>query len=469
VSPAAFWLEAREVAEAMDAQVRGETGGRRFASVSIDSRTTRAGDLFFAIKGPRFDGHAFLGEVIARGAAGIVVSEPEAVSAAPASLPVFAAGDTVAALQSLARHVRRRSRARVVAITGSTGKTTTKEVTAALLELRYRTMRNRGNLNNHIGLPLSLMELTGGSEIAVLELGMNHTGEIRRLVSIAEPEVRVWTNVGTAHLEYFGTEDAIAEAKAEIVERAGRETVFVANADDARVIARAAGFPGRVLSFAIEHAADVRAAGVEDGGFDGIRATVSTPAGTMRMASPLPGVGNLLNVLAATAVAVHFDVPVPAVAERIGELRAAPHRGEVRRLGRDVTLVDDCYNSSPGALRMLLATAGRDPSGRRRVAFLGEMLELGAAAPELHRACGRAAAEAGIAALVTVGGPSAERLGDGALEAGMTARSVRHVTTSEQAADLVPAVVAPGDLVLVKGSRGVRMELVVERLEAEFA
>ena len=463
-----FTLSAGEIAQAAGAGVSGPASGAAFASVSTDSRAIRAGDLFVAVPGPRFDGHAFIGEAVARGAAGVVASDAGAAAAVAGRVPVFVVADTVAALQAIARRVRERSGAAVVAITGSAGKTTTKEAIAALLDARFRTIRNRGNLNNHIGLPLSLMELTGGAEVAVVELGMNHAGEIRRLVSIAAPDVRVWTNVGTAHIEYFGTMDAIADAKAEILE-GGERAVLVANADDPLVMQRAHRFAGRTLTFGIDQAAAVRATAIDDRGFDGVGASVETPRGPMRIESPLAGRGHLLNVLAAVAVGVHFDVPIPAMVERVRTLRPAPHRGEVLSLSGAVTVVDDCYNASPSALKELLRTAAGDRVERRRVAFLGEMLELGAASETLHRECGLAAAAAGVAALVTVGGPPARALGEAAVAAGLEPSQVAHVASSADAAALAPQVVRRGDLVLVKGSRGVRMEQVVERLAAEYA
>jgi len=241
-----------------------------------------------------------------------------------------------------------------VAITGSAGKTTTKEVAAEFLATRFRVFRNRGNLNNHIGLPLSLLELRSIPEVAVVELGMNHPGEIRTLVGIAEPEVRVWTNVGDAHLGFFATPDAIADAKAEILEHARSTDLLVANADDDRITSRAKRFTGRVMTFGIDKTADVQATRIEDRGLDGTRAVVRTPAGDMRLDTPLLGPGNLANVLAATAVAVEFGVPLDAIADRAAALRPAHHRGELLRLPGGVTLIDDSYNSSPAALRRAL-------------------------------------------------------------------------------------------------------------------
>lgn len=462
----AFALSAAEVARVVNGRLAGGDPEALVAAVSTDTRTIAPGDLFVALRGPRFDGHAFVGEALARGAIGVLVSD--GAVAAPVAAVVVVADDTLAALQTLAQHVRRRSGARVVAITGSAGKTTTKEAIATVLSVRYRTLRNRGNLNNHIGLPLSLIGLRDGAEVAVVELGMNHAGEIRRLVAIAEPEVRVWTNVGTAHLEHFGSREAIAAAKAEIAEGAGPDTILIANADDQLVMRHAAGFAGRLVTFGFGPGADVRVLEMEDLGLDGTRAVVGTPAGQVTLTSRLPGRAHLSNVLAAAAAGLVFDVPLDEIAARLEILRAAPRRGEIRRLGRGVVVFDDSYNSSPSALLGSLDTLSADRSGRRRIAFLGEMLELGEGSAALHRECGRATVPAGIRALVTVGAAPARALGEGAVAAGLDAGQVRHVDDSRRAAALVPDVVRGGDLVLVKGSRGTRMERVVERLEAEF-
>jgi UDP-N-acetylmuramoyl-tripeptide--D-alanyl-D-alanine ligase len=357
----------------------------------------------------------------------------------------------------------------VVAITGSAGKTTTKELTAELLSTRYRVFRNKGNLNNHIGLPLSLLELRAGPDAAVVELGMNHPGEIRTLVSIAEPDVRVWTNVGDAHIGFFESADAIADAKAEIVEQASPRHLLVVNADDRRVMARAGAFGGRTVTFGIENAADVRATNVQMLGLEGVRAQVQTPAGTFVLSTPLLGVGNLSNALAATAVAVMFDVPLDAIATQASAFRPAHHRGELLRLPGGLTLIDDSYNSSPAALRRALEVVAAATGSARKIAVLGEMLELGAHADALHRQSGRAAHAAGLDCLIVVGASAAKQLADGAAEAGMPSQDIIFVSDRSQAIDAVLSRVRPGDLVLVKGSRGIGLDAVVERLKAEFA
>jgi UDP-N-acetylmuramoyl-tripeptide--D-alanyl-D-alanine ligase len=298
---------------------------------------------------------------------------------------------------------------------------------------------------------------------------MNHPGEIRTLVGVAEPDVRVWTNVGDAHLGFFPDADAIADAKAEILEQARPDTLLVANADDPRVTARAARFAGRIVTFGVAPGATVRAAGVELKGLEGTAADLHTPEGDARLETPLLGAGNLANVLAATAVALEFNVPLEEIVRRAAALRPAPHRGELVRLPGGVTIVDDSYNSSPAALKRALETVAAATGSARKIAVLGEMLELGDHAIRLHEECGRAAAAAGLDFLVVVGGRPARALADAAAGAGLRAERVTSVETKEQAADAALARVRPGDLVLVKGSRGIGTDLVVERLTAEFA
>ena len=477
-------LDAAWVASAVSGAVVAGGVSRSLGGVSIDTRTLAPGDLFIAIRGERFDGAQFAAAAIDAGAAGVVVPRgwmaasgargAGAVNrgATPASnggeAPVvIEVDDTTRALQALARAIRRESGTRVVAITGSAGKTTTKEATSELLATRYRVIRNRGNFNNHIGLPLSLVELRRRPEIAVVELGMNHAGEISTLVRIAEPEVRVWTNVGDAHVGFFASVDAIADAKAEIFEGARPSDLLVANADDPRIAARCPAFAGRISTFGIDRDADIRAESVVDRGIDGVSARVATPRGDIPLTTSLVGRGNLENLLAAVGVAIEFDVPLPDIAAAALRLRPASHRGDVMRLAGGVTVIDDSYNANPtatkGALEVL---AGSQAS--RRVAVVGEMLELGDQSQELHAMVGRAAARAGLDFLLAVGGKPAGALADAAVAAGMSASQVRHVATSDEAADAAAAFVRAGDLVLVKGSRGIRTDRVVDRLKTAW-
>ena len=441
--------------------VNGEPA-REFRGVSTDSRAIVPGSLFVALRGDRFDGHEFAAAAIAAGAAGVIASAPVS---APADVAVISVPDTLEALQRLGHDIRRRSGARVVAITGSAGKTTTKEVTAELLATRYVVFRNRGNLNNHIGLPLSLTELAQGQQVAVVELGMNHPGEIRTLVGIADPDVRVWTNVGDAHIGFFGSREAIARAKAEILERATPATVVVANADDALVMSHVAKFTGRRVTFGESRSADVRASHVVDRGFDGTSAAIATPAGAAELTVPLAGRAQLSNVLAATAVALEFQIPLQDVVARVKTLAPVARRGAVTTLSSGVRLVDDSYNASPAAMAVMLAALAATPASGRRIAVLGEMLELGDQAIALHDASGRAAARAGVNELVVIGGSPADGLVAGATAAGIDRARIHRFKDSASAADAVARLVAPGDLVLVKGSHGTRTDIVADRLK----
>jgi len=452
------------VARAVDGTLRSGDLESPVGEIVTDSRTLRQGDLFIALRGPRFDAHAFVDDVMSRGAAGAIVETGRA--SGPGLIEV---ADTLMALQALAHAVRRSAGTQVIAITGSAGKTTTKEAIAEMLATRRRVVKNKGNLNNHIGLPLSLMQLRTGPDVAVMELGMNHAGEISTLVAIAEPDVRVWTNVGDAHLGFFASPDAIADAKAEILERSTARTVLVCNADDSRVMSRVRGFAGRTLTFGIVEGATVRAHEIEDRGIAGTRATVATPAGEAVVETPLLGRGNLSNVLAAMTVAIDNGVPLDEVTAVAARLRPADRRGAVKQLRDGVTLIDDSYNSSPSALRRALEVVAKESGAARKVAVLGEMLELGDHARALHEVCGRAAAAAGVGRLFTVGGGPARAMADAAIAAGMAAASVQYFEKSDEAAPVVVQAIRPGDLVLVKGSRGTRTDIVVDRIAAELS
>jgi UDP-N-acetylmuramoyl-tripeptide--D-alanyl-D-alanine ligase len=470
-------LTAAWVAAAAAGTIVAGDKAREFHGVSIDTRTIAAGELFIAIRGERFDGADFAAGAIDAGAAGVIVP-PSATALAERAAKAFAerssgdrpvvieVDDTTVALQAIAHAVRRESGTKVVAITGSAGKTTTKEVTSEFLESRYRVVRNRGNFNNHIGLPLSLIDLRQQPEIAVVELGMNHAGEISTLVRVAEPDIRVWTNVGEAHLGFFASVEAIADAKAEIFEGATPSTVLVANADDPLIRARLPRFAGRVLRFGIEREAEVRATSVVDRGIEGTSAQVATPRGVVDITTPLVGRGNLANVLAATAVALECEVPLATIAERAAKLRPASHRGEIARLAGGVTVIDDSYNANPTAMKRALDVLA-SAEASRRIAVLGEMLELGDRAPDLHADVGRFVATRRVDLLFAVGAAPAAALAGAAIEAGMSHDRVRHLATSDAAADAVAAVVQRGDVVLVKGSRGVKTDRVVDRLKAE--
>jgi UDP-N-acetylmuramoyl-tripeptide--D-alanyl-D-alanine ligase len=438
---------------------------------SIDSRALAVGDLFFAIRGPRFDGHSFVEAALKAGAAAAVVERGWA-GAHPAVEKVLAVEDPVAALGLLARQSRRRWAKPVVAVTGSNGKTTTKDATAALLGAGLRVAKTEGNLNNELGLPLSILRMDDAADIAVLEMGMNHSGEIRRLASIAGPTVGVVTNVSGAHLGNFSSVEEIALAKRELIESLPREGTAVLNADDERVAAFAAVHPGRSFTFgvervAIERPADFTATGIESHGAEGTSFDLAwrdtrSGARQIRLSSPLIGRHNVSNVLAAVATAAVFGVDPASLLSQVARLRPSALRGEVQKLG-DITLLKDCYNANPSAMAAMIETLNRT-AGRRKIAVLGEMLELGEASASLHREIGRQVAAIRPGLLIGVQG-NAQAMVDEAVRSGLPADQARFFPTAEEAGKFVAAALASGDVVLLKASRGVALEEALPAIE----
>lgn len=439
----------------------------RVAGVSIDSRTVRAGELFVAIHGPRHDGHAFVGAALEAGAvAAVVARERAAEYPAAVRQKLIVVERPLDALQELARAVRRRWGKRIAAVTGSTGKTTTKEILAQLLGARLRVLKSEGNLNNDYGLPLSLARLEPEHEAAVLELGMSRRGELARLVKIAEPEVGVVTNVAPVHLEFFASVDEIALAKRELIEGlAGAQRVAVLNADDARVAKFAEGFRGRVLRFGLDGPADFRAESVVVRGAYGSAFDCATPAWRARLELSLPGTHNIRNALAAIAAASVWGLTAEEVRRGLAAVRAAEMRGEALRLEPGITVLNDCYNSNPVALAATVDLLAAASDCQRRVLVAGEMRELGTTSAKLHREAGRTAARR-VDWIFGVAGDAAE-LVQGAVAAGHDAAHARFFEDAERAAEFLAAFVEKGDLVLVKGSRGVKMERIVEELKAK--
>ncbi len=431
------------------------------SSVSIDTRTLAPGALFVAIAGPRFDGHDFLGEAASRGAVAALVSRE--VPATP-GLALLRVADTTRALGELARHVRRRAGIPVVAVTGSVGKTTTKDMTAALLASRGSVLKTEGNLNNQYGVPLTLLRLRGEHRSAVLELGMSAAGEIRALVSLARPEVAVITRIAPVHLEFFPSLDAIAEAKAEILEGLAPRGTAVLNGDDPRVARIGERFAGRVVWYGRGEGRSVTASDERRNG-SGTALVLRVEGESVPLHLPLVGPHFVENLLAAAAAAHVLGVPVAAMAEAAAGLGPAPHRGELLRLGEGVLLLDDCYNSSPAALEAAVTTLAL-LGGQRRVAVLGDMLELGATGAFLHRDRGRSLR--GRVDVVIGVGPLAKEIVIGAREGGIAAANLHHFADAQEAALGAPALVRPRDVVLVKASRGVALEQVVDALVGHF-
>ena len=453
-----------DVAAATGGRVVAGPGGVQVAGVTIDSRRVEPGQLFVAIAGPRFDGHDFLAEAASRGAAASLVHRDVAP---PAGMSVVRVADTTRGLADLARHARAQAEVPVVCVTGSAGKTTTKDMAAALLQTRGPVLKTEGNLNNQYGLPLMLLRLRPEHSAAVLELGMSAAGELRVLSGIARPDVAVITLVAPVHLEFFESVDAIAAAKAEILEGLAEGGAAVLNGDDPRVkrigeAHRARG--GRVVWFGRDRAYDVSAEGWK-GTVHGMRFTLRVGGEAEDVALPLPGPHFLTNFLAAAAVAHELGIGIRAIAETATTLKAASHRGEVLSLGQGITVLDDCYNSNPTAVEAAVVALGLAARGRR-VAFLGDMLELGPTGPALHEQTGEKVG--GQLDLLAAVGPLAQGFLEGARRAGRAPQALVAFPDSAAAAAAAPDLVRAGDAVLVKGSRGVRMETIVEALRTRF-
>jgi UDP-N-acetylmuramoyl-tripeptide--D-alanyl-D-alanine ligase len=436
------------------------------AGYSIDSRTVNRHEVFFAIKGPHFDGHDFVGQALERGAACAVVTKAFAARAPVAfASSLIAVADPTCALQDLALAVRRKWGQRVIAITGSAGKTTTKELTAAVLSRRYSVLKSPGNLNNYYGLPLTLLALERSHDVAVVELAMSAPGEIALLARIAEPQVGVVTNVAPVHLAFFDCVDSIARAKRELIESLSPPATAILNYDDKRVRKFAEGFNGRVITFGFDAGARFRAGNYFPTPKPGSRFSVKAPKFQQEFTIPLPGRHNVLNALAAIAVARTFEVAPETIAQALSEPPNLHQRSEILALPGDVTVVNDSYNSNPLAMERMLETLAAWPRAARRIVIAGEMLELGQTSPELHRNVGRTCAERGVDWLLAVQG-NARFLVEGAVEAGMSPERAIFFSTPEAAAERCLAMLRPADVVLVKGSRGVHLEKVIELLQS---
>jgi UDP-N-acetylmuramoyl-tripeptide--D-alanyl-D-alanine ligase len=434
---------------------------------SIDSRTVGAGELFFAVRGERLDGHDFIAGALARGALAAVVSLARVASLPDAVLeaPLLIVEDPLQALQALAAHVRRHWGGRVVAVTGSAGKTSTKDAVAAALGARFRVLKSLGNLNNGFGLPLQLLRLEQEHEYAVIEMGMNHAGEIAQLARIAAPDWGVITNVGMAHVENFPDgQGGIARAKYELVEALPASGVAFLNCDDRYVGQFGRDFGGKVIYFGEGPCADPQITAIHEGGFLQIDLLSVGHAASMRLS--LFGRHNATNAMAALAVAREAGVPLEDAIHALEGLTAGDRRGEVLTL-MGATIINDSYNSNPEALKSMIQALAARPltaSGQRRILVAGEMLELGEHAAALHAACGRAAAEAGINEVVGVRG-NAEHLVLAATEAGVAGISAIFLPDAEAAGAWLRENLRPGDVVLIKGSRGVRLERAIAALQ----
>lgn len=426
--------------------------GVKVTGWSIDSRTVQSGDLFFALKGPSHDGHQYVTQVLAAGAVGAVVED----KFASADARLLRVGDTLVALQKAASWAREQYQGTVIGVTGSAGKTSTKDVIAALLATAMPVGKTIGNFNNHVGLPLSILRMPMATQAAVLELGMNHAGEIRDLSAISRQKIAVVTNVGSAHIENFESIEGIAAAKREIVEGLPADGVAILNADDARV-AKFADVAPRAVTFGLDNPhADVCARNVRLTG-DGVHFTVDG----IDFASPLVGRHSVLNILAGLAVAREFGIETRSLQAAVRAIEPGKMRGE-KLTHRGMLIWNDCYNSNPDAAKAMLDVL-RDTPAQRKIAVLGEMLELGQQAEALHREVGVYAARCGVSILFGVRG-AAQFLVHAARDAGVLNSAAYHFfETPEEAGDRLREIAREGDAILFKGSRGTQVERALQR------
>ena len=437
-------------------QATGEFDPAAVASgYSIDSRSLQPGDLFFAVRGERLDGHDFVETALAKGAVAAVVGK-DLAARFPQKNQILAVDDSLLALQTLAAAVRRLWGKPLITVTGSAGKTTTKEAIAHVLATKHRVLKSEGNLNNHFGMPLQLLKLEPEHQIAVLEMGMSHAGEITALARLAQPDCGVVTMVAPVHLEFFESIAAIARAKYELIESLHAGGIAILNADDEYVSQFGRDFHGKVVTFGLHKPADVSARKIESRGPLGSAFEIVADGEHALAALPLLGEHSIYNALAAVAVGLQYGVPLRTAAESLATLSPADKRGEILSYA-GATIINDCYNSNPKALDNMVRSLAQIPA-RRRIVVAGEMLELGPAADAMHRASGQNMARCGIDRLLGVRG-LAKAMVEAAVEAGLNAE---FINTPQEAGEWLRREVNSGDVVLLKASRGVRLERALE-------
>lgn len=448
-----------EIAKALDASLLQGDSAQMVTAVTTDSRQVKPGALFFALTGERHDGHHFTGDALEKEAAGVVVSR--AVSTTSAASAVLLVPDVLSALGKLAHHVRQMAGVFLIGITGSTGKTSTKDILSAVLGVRYRVLAIRGNLNNEIGVPLTLLGLEKGHEVAVIEMAMRGTGEIAALAGISRPNAAVITNIGETHLERLGSVRAIARAKGEILDFIPPEGFAVLHGESPFMSEEAGRCRGRVVFFGAGGDAAVRLvdyhAANAGGGF-----RVAADNGEEEYYLPVPGFHNALNAVAAVAVAREMGLTPEEIREGLRDVKLSDMRLEIRKYGSR-TVINDAYNANPASMRAALAVLKEMAAGRCRVAVLGDMLELGERAPDAHREVGRAAAD--CADVVVAVGDLARGIAAGAIDGGIPAGKVFACADAAAAAALLKSVLR-GDEIVVKASRGMHLEAVVNALDA---
>ena len=455
-------LRLNDIAEKIDGSILQGSESLSFQRFSIDSRTTEPGELFIALSAKR-NGHDFVPSAVKRGASGAVISQQ--LTLADKNIALIQVQDTLKALQDLARKVLQEYSVKIIGITGSIGKTTTKEFTSCLLSQRFNVLKSEGNFNNHLGVPLSLLKLEDDHEVAVLEMAMSSRGEIHSLTRIAPPDIAVITNIKPVHLQFFKNVEEIATAKKEILDGTKKDGTAVLNGDDILVRKISKEWKGKRLVFGLSEECDVCAQNIRKNGWEGI--VFELVYGKMKEKVFLPFFyeSALYNFLAAAAVGFALSLPLDSLLAGVKDLKPLPMRGVYHRLRKNIHLIDDSYNSNPAALESALEGLAELPA-KRKIAVLGDMLELGEKEAEFHIQAGKQIARWDWDILVAVG-PLSRHILEGAVSAGMKKEQAFHFEDSETAAKEIRSLVQEDDLVLVKGSRGIKMDIVVEQLKSK--
>lgn len=448
------------IAEAIQGRIEQGDPEVEYHGVSADSRSIRPGELFWALEGERFNGRDFIGAAAANGAQGFVVQAGESLPV-PEGKVVISVPDTLWALGECARHYRRLFNIPIVAVTGSNGKTTTKEMIATILSTTKQVAKNKGNLNNLIGLPLSLLTLGPEHEAGVFELGMNQRGEIRRLTEICDPTVGLITNVGPVHLELLGTIEDVADAKAELFQTMSAAATAVVNSDDSRIVARAERYGSRQISFGLQHPADVTAKHIEDRGPQGMSFDLCIGEATLPVQVSTVGEHNVMNALAAAAAVAALKERLEIIPNGLKGFTNLSLRQEVTRVKGGIAVINDAYNANPVSMAAALRTFARLKGTARGIVILGDMLELGPQARMLHRNLGMQVAQAAASHLLLLG-EYAPEVSAGAIDAGFSPEAIVIGRDHDELKGCVHRLLRQGDWILLKGSRKMAMEKVLE-------
>lgn len=469
-------LPVTELQEVIGARVlAGDVSGRteqRIRHISLDTRSLRPGDLFLAIQGDRFDGHEFVGTALSRGAVGAIVRDSYNVSALSLKrdlkrrVPfILGVRDPLSAYQRLAAYQRSKFKIPVVAVTGSNGKTTTKEMVASVMAHRWKILKTEGNLNNRLGVPQTLFRLNSRHQGAVIEMGVDNVGQTASLCEIARPTIGIITNIGPDHLEFFGSMEVSAQAKAELLDLLPADGAAILNADDSYYDYLAARARCRVVSFGFSAKADVRAANVKSDGRNGTIFHLQLPGKARRTIVHIrvQGSHNVMNALAAGAVGAVLGFPGTVIAQGLSHFRPAAMRSQIL-VSHGVKLIIDCYNANPASMKAAVELLTQAGENRRTIAVLGDMLELGPNAAHMHEEVGGFVARHGVDYVVTCG-VLGRSLAQGAKQAGLDHTRIVQVSDAQAAVAAVKAIVKPGDVVLIKASRGMRLELVADALQ----